>query len=418
MSIQDKERDNLMAFNNHEKLMLERKKVQIKAQLGIQKTASASRGPSRLSFAGGDTKKDDTGGPVAAASAATSTSSLIVENDQTGKADGVTSDGSVARTKSGNLKSTKKQSRNARSKSSSSDPSIFPRKGDKYVLAKCPKIVRSIIDLFSMGKFIRCKHLSYILFLFTAGGYPRTDFGSYRVDLVVALISRIQDIQNIELVLTFLTKSEQACVIARLGWLVLLNTLRVDNSYDLNLSRWEERQITKILVQFAHTEPGTNFLDPSFCLDRSSPPVPGWELPVSWYVEETFPNRGILSCRYYAGDGFCLKGCRPKRLTRYALLPLCLVRLSDLVIEEKEFVMSQFAPASASTNKDVSRQLSSSNATISSSIPVPNFVSSIPNVAQSLTKIHSILVSLDPPITWTYDSVSDCHAEVIVEGSQ
>lgn len=414
VNIQEKERDNQNALNNHERLVIEKKKAKIKAQLGIQNVSAAVIGSSRktvvASTTGAEAKKDGT-----AESALASDGSKAVAKAASDEGD-ASSSAPAAKGKTAAAKISKKTARPSKTKSQSDEVSVFPRKGDKFALAKCPKLVKSLIDLFSMGKLIRCKHLAYVLYLFTAGGYPRTDFGSYRVELVIALLSRVQDVQNIDLVMSFLTKVEQSCVIARLGWLVLFNTLRADNSYDLNLARWEERQIVKLLVQFAHTEPGTNFLDPSFCLDRSSPPVPGWELPVSWYVEDTLPNRGILSCRYYAGDGFCFKGCRPKRVMRYAVLPLCLIRLSDLIAEEKEF-LSRFAPPPPANAKDARARSSSVVAANNGPPPIPasNAVSAIPNVAQSLEKIHSTLLALDPPITWTYNSIADCHAEVMVE---
>ena len=44
-------------------------------------------------------------------------------------------------------------------------------------------------------------------------------FGSYRVELVVSLFSRLVDIHNFEVVLSRLTPEEAGCVYARLGWL-------------------------------------------------------------------------------------------------------------------------------------------------------------------------------------------------------
>ena len=53
------------------------------------------------------------------------------------------------------------------------------------------------------------------------GSTNKTDFfGTYRVDLVVTLFSRILDIHNFELVMHCLTPYEAGCVYMKIGWYV------------------------------------------------------------------------------------------------------------------------------------------------------------------------------------------------------
>ena len=48
-------------------------------------------------------------------------------------------------------------------------------------------------------------------------------FGTYRVDLVISLFSRILDLHNFEIVMHALTPHEAACLYCRIGWYVRIN---------------------------------------------------------------------------------------------------------------------------------------------------------------------------------------------------
>ena len=53
------------------------------------------------------------------------------------------------------------------------------------------------------------------------GSTKRTEFfGTYRVDLVVTLFSRVLDLHNFEVVMHCLTPFEVACTYCRIGWYV------------------------------------------------------------------------------------------------------------------------------------------------------------------------------------------------------
>ena len=138
-----------------------------------------------------------------------------------------------------------------------------------------------------------------------------------------------------------------------------------------------------MLIQYAVCEPGMNWFNQRYAVDRFIVNVPGWELPSSWNDAESLPEKGILTTRYYAGDGLCLKACRPRRKLRFALLTNALVTLEDLRSEEAEFYRTQ----------DPSKI-----ATI------------IPKSAATTAEVAEMLRTYcNANITWNYNSVGDCH---------
>jgi hypothetical protein len=55
-----------------------------------------------------------------------------------------------------------------------------------------------------------------------------------------------------------LNAEEQAALYARLGILNLFNPCKPEAGYSFDLHRWEERQVTKILIHLSVVEPGEN----------------------------------------------------------------------------------------------------------------------------------------------------------------
>jgi hypothetical protein len=126
-----------------------------------------------------------------------------------------------------------------------------------------------------------------------------------------------------------------------------------------------------------------NWFNQRYAVDRFIVNVPGWELPSSWNDAESLPEKGILTTRYYAGDGLCLKACRPRRKLRFALLANALVTLEDLRNEETEYYRSQEPSKIASI---------------------------IPKTASTAAEVAEMLKTYcNANITWTYNSVGDCH---------
>eukprot|EP00605_Chrysophyceae_sp_TOSAG23-4_P001328 GSChrysophyteH1.ASY1.ANO1.1445.1 assembled CDS len=206
--------------------------------------------------------------------------------------------------------------------------------------AKAVRIMEALDDSFSK-LWLLCRHVTLILECFAyIGKQPRTQsFGSYRVDLCCLLFERIIDVHNFELVLRVLEPFEVAALICRIGWLNFFNPMKPEGGIQLNLGRYEERVIAKILCVLAITEPGNNWTDYQFRWKFDDDPVPGWELTDGWVKQdgrdEGLPCRGILSCYYYSGEGVKLQGCKPHISLRKALMYLTFLSEHNVRKEEE-----------------------------------------------------------------------------------
>lgn len=66
-------------------------------------------------------------------------------------------------------------------------------------------------------RWIYCRQLSVLVQLYTFGKALYSEFGSYRVELIVRLYDRIVDLHNIQFVLMHLSAHEHAALLARIG---------------------------------------------------------------------------------------------------------------------------------------------------------------------------------------------------------
>jgi hypothetical protein len=130
-------------------------------------------------------------------------------------------------------------------------------------------------------------------------------FSTHRVDMIINLFDRIIDIQNFDIILRLLNPFEKACLYCRLGWLILFNPLRPDNCYELNLSRFEERRVLKILLllQFKDFDnvscvPDGNWIEKEFKWRRNIDKIENWVIPDEWKTEIGIPRRGIVFINY------------------------------------------------------------------------------------------------------------------------
>jgi len=205
--------------------------------------------------------------------------------------------------------------------------------------AKAIRIVEILDDSFSK-LWLLCRHVAVVMeVLQFIGGQARTvHFGSYRSDLVCLLYERIVDIHNFELVIRVLEPFEVAAITCRIGWLNFYNVMKPEGTIQLNLGRYEERCIAKMLCVLAITEPGNNWTEYSFRWKPEDDAVPGWELTDGWVKQdgkdEGMPNRGILSLYYYSGEGEKLQGCKPHASLRKALMSLTFISEWDVRPEE------------------------------------------------------------------------------------
>ena len=108
--------------------------------------------------------------------------------------------------------------------------------------------------------WITSAHLALICKCFPESAEKKTThFGSFRVELVVALYPRVVDTYNIGIVLAVLNGFEVGCLYCRVGILNLFNPLNPDNFYILDLSYYDTRLVAKVLTSLAVVEPGDNW---------------------------------------------------------------------------------------------------------------------------------------------------------------
>ena len=91
-----------------------------------------------------------------------------------------------------------------------------------------------------------CKHLSLLLLVFTGGRAVKSKFGSYHVELIIALFRHLKDIQNFELILMRLTPVDHACIMGRLGCLTIFNPVKPEGNVRVHLSYYDQRQVETI----------------------------------------------------------------------------------------------------------------------------------------------------------------------------
>jgi hypothetical protein len=115
-------------------------------------------------------------------------------------------------------------------------------------------IITEYIESSLLGRRLYCRQLALIVEFFKIGKAQKSNMGTYRVELVINAFHRILDLNNFELVLMVLTAREHAAVIARLGWLAVFNPCKPEGYYELDLTRWEERHLFKMLIQLSFTE--------------------------------------------------------------------------------------------------------------------------------------------------------------------
>eukprot|EP01038_Epipyxis_sp_PR26KG_P005119 gene5119-7131_t len=201
--------------------------------------------------------------------------------------------------------------------------------------AKAHRIIEILEDVFARS-WIFCRHMVIILDCFRNYGYIKQTrlFGTYRVDLIVALFARIIDLHNFEFIMEVLSPFESACLICRIGWLNIYNPCKLEGSYELDLSRREERIIGKTLCILATFEPGDNWTFQKFRWTRNMESMPGWELTQPWLTEDGMPKRGLLNITYYSGEGKHLNGCKPYVIFRKSLLNLVLISEDEVVGED------------------------------------------------------------------------------------
>jgi hypothetical protein len=278
--------------------------------------------------------------------------------------------------------------------------------------------VLDALETILSGRYLTCIQLAFVLEKFPFGNILINDYSTYRVELIISLFSRINDIVNFEYVLKELESYEIAILFFRIGYLNLWNPLKAEGHIYLNLSRYEERKIAKMLIILNYMEKGETWIDPYYRenptlrpdshkgkrdddnadnheeheehnlqettsnepqtennnktegeerrVSTSLPPSASasrpqtaadgtvldttkskkaeekdskehdgppakveearekWDLPPTWYAEDTLPTKGILSLQYFSGKGKQINGCEPNVPMRMAFTTLVL----------------------------------------------------------------------------------------------
>jgi hypothetical protein len=152
------------------------------------------------------------------------------------------------------------------------------------------------------------------------GNFPSSD--AIRVIVATFLFNRLVDFGEVDSLLDVLSEEDESELQWRLGPLNVINPLRIERYFDLDLTSYEDRQLCKMLVHLAVEEPGENWQQEEYRWSQHGAPVPGWVLPLSWTTPddgtEGGPRRfGRLSLRYTSDREL---GCAKKPLVRKELL--------------------------------------------------------------------------------------------------
>lgn len=186
------------------------------------------------------------------------------------------------------------------------------------------KICEVYQDVLS-GRYITCVQLSYLVKSLPTCEIPFSHlFTSIRVDFIIRMMTLLVDLINIEIVLSLLTPKELALIIFRVGYLNIWNPMKPEGFISLNLARREEKQLFRIIYTLQWLElPSENWRDCNWTAVGADV-VKFFEIPSSWFLENTFPDSGQISGKYYSGDGLGIMDCKPNIMTRFCFMVLCL----------------------------------------------------------------------------------------------
>lgn len=181
--------------------------------------------------------------------------------------------------------------------------------------AKIAKVTEILEDHLSVA-FMTCRQLALMCEVLPQGKlwkYPLSkeqffQFGSYRVELLISLLSRIVDMHHFEVILAVLEPEEIGVLVARVGYYNgIFNPIKPEGYYMFNIGRHvEDRQFVKFFIILGAVEPGANWIciKDNFRWSMSDDCIPGWECPSSWMTETGLTNKGILRFAYASGiDG-------------------------------------------------------------------------------------------------------------------
>ena len=217
------------------------------------------------------------------------------------------------------------------------DPNFRPptpevlQKGPKPDRRKMPAIYpyayRRLLELQIRmpSLYLTCDQVVELMDLFPEEGYQR-------IQVLLSVFSHIVDSENVcEIYEQHCSADEREEMMHRLGILCIMDPLKPEREYRLDLRRWDMREWCKILIVLAINEPGDNWVDGGeYRWSKYDDPVPGWILPAPWCTPdessdgEGGPRRyGWLRVTYTSSA----KGCEAAPQVRRNLRKRCLAGL-------------------------------------------------------------------------------------------
>ena len=92
------------------------------------------------------------------------------------------------------------------------------------------------------------------------------------------LISHIKDIENFDLLLDTVPEIDRFEILHRVGHLNVMNPLKPDGHYRLELDIYEQREVAKMLIELAAAEDGENWIGERYKRSFEKPFVPDWQV--------------------------------------------------------------------------------------------------------------------------------------------
>lgn len=119
-----------------------------------------------------------------------------------------------------------------------------------------PYAYRKLLDLQIQMPvlFFSVAQAAQLMALFPQEGY-------LRIQLLLAVFSHLTDAENLCDIYDNLSADERAELVHRVGILCVTDPMRPDREYHLDLRRWDQREMCKILIQLGINEPGDNWVD-------------------------------------------------------------------------------------------------------------------------------------------------------------
>jgi len=160
--------------------------------------------------------------------------------------------------------------------------------------------------------------------------------GYLRIQALMSVFSHITDVENICLIYdNHCSLNERLEMLHRLGVLCVMDPMKPDREYCLDLRHYDQREWCKLLILLALNEPGDNWIDGGeYRWSRYDDPVPGWILPQPWTLPdeadggEGGPRKyGWLRVTYTS----TARGCEPAPQVRRNLRRRTLSGLKTLV---------------------------------------------------------------------------------------